>query len=493
MMNDSGKSDKFVVPEKQPNNDGAPAPPAEAVEGRNLIEGNSPQQNTCQTQSWENVSSALMAIRRAAKADKKMRFTALFHHVYSVDSLRQAFFALKRNATAGVDGETWQSYEEQLDANLFDLSKRLRAGAFKAKPVRRVYIPKPDGNQRPLGIPAIEDKLVQKAMVEVLNAIYESDFLGFSYGFRPGKSPHNALDALYVGLMKRKVNWVFDADIRDFFNAIDHEWMIKFIEHRIADRRIIRQIQKWLKAGVLEDGIRTEGEVGTPQGGNLSPLLANIYLHYVFDLWTHQWRQKHASSDVIVVRYADDFIVAFHLLKDARRYQFELKQRLQKFGLALHPDKTRLIEFGRFVYGARQKRGDGKPETFTFLGFTHMCGVRKDGIFTVIRRTSKKKMHDKLRLIRKELRRRMHMPIRDVGRWLRSVVTGHFNYYGVPTNIRALSQFREDVVRHWFKTLNRRSQRSRMTWKKMAAITAKYIPSARVKHPYPLERLHVIT
>jgi RNA-directed DNA polymerase len=493
MMNDCGKSDKSVVPEKQPNNDGVKAPSAEEVEGRDLTEGNSPQQNTHRTQCRESVPSALMAIRKAAKADKRMRFTALFHHVYNVENLRTAFFALKRNVAAGIDGETWQSYEEQLEENLCSLSERLKRGAFRAKPVKRVYIPKPDGKQRPLGIPSLEDKIVQKAMVEVLNAIYEADFLGFSYGFRPGKSPHNALDALYVGLLKRKVNWVFDADLRDFFNTIDHEWMIKFVEHRIADRRIVRLIQKWLKAGVLEDGIRTRGEVGTPQGGNLSPLLANIYLHYVFDLWTHQWRQKHASSDVIVVRYADDFIVAFHLLQDAKRFRFELKQRLQKFGLNLHPEKTRLIEFGRFVYDARRRRGDGKPETFQFLGFTHMCGTTKDGMFTVLRRTSKKKMQAKLRSIRTELRRRMHMPIRDVGKWLRAVVTGHFNYYGVPTNGRSLNMFRQAVTRHWFKTLRRRSQRSRMTWKKMSQLVATFLPSPRLTHPYPLERLHVTT
>lgn len=493
MTNDCGKSDKSIVPEKQPNKSGVDAPLAEAVEGRDLTKGNSLKQNTCQTQSWESVPKALEAIRKAAKRDKKMRFTALFHHVYNVDTLREAFLALKQNAAPGVDGATWESYEENLDQNLTDLSNRLRRGAYQAKPVRRVFIPKPDGSKRPLGVPSIEDKIVQKAMVQVLNAIYEAEFLGFSYGFRPGKSPHNALDALYVGFMKRKVNWVLDADIRDFFNAIDHGWMIKFIEHRIADKRILRMIQKWLRAGVLEDGALTRSEIGTPQGGNLSPLLANIYLHYVFDLWTHQWRNRYANSDVIVVRYADDFIVAFHLLKDAKRFQSELKQRLRKFGLVLHPNKTRLIEFGRFVYDARRRRGDGKPETFSFLGFTHMCGTRKDGVFTVIRRTEKKRMQAKLRSIRTELRKRMHMPIRDVGRWLRSVVTGHFNYYGVPTNAPMLYTFRHAVTRHWFKTLQRRSQRSRITWQKMSQLIAVYLPPARLTHPYPLNRLRVKT
>lgn len=493
MTNDCGKSDKSVVPEKQPNNRDAKAERAEAVEERDLTKGNSPQQNTRQTQSWGSVSSALAAIRKTAKANKKMKFTALFHHVYNIDTLRVAFFALKRKAAPGVDGETWQSYEQELEKNLANLSERLKRGAFRAQPVRRVNIPKPDGSRRPLGVPTLEDKLVQRAMVEVLNSIYEADFLGFSYGFRPKRSAHNALDALYVGMMKRKVNWVLDADIRDFFNTINHEWMIKFIEHRIGDRRIVRLIIKWLKAGVMEDGIQTPGEVGTAQGGSLSPLLANIYLHYVFDLWTQQWRGRYASSDVIVVRYADDFIVAFHLLKDAKRFKFELKQRLLKFGLVLHPEKTRLIEFGRFVYAARKRRGDSPPETFTFLGFTHMCGTRKDGVFTVIRHTSKKKMHAKLREIRVELRKRMHMPIRDVGLWLKAVVQGHFNYYGVPTNGRVLSQFRSDVIRHWLKTLRRRSQRTRMTWKRMLELAATYIPQARLTHQYPLERLRVTT
>lgn len=492
-MNDRGKSDKSVVPKKQLNNGDAEAPPAEAVEGRDLIEGNSPQQNACRTQSRESAPSALEAIRKAAKADKKMQFNALMHHVYNIDALRDSFYSLKRNAAKGVDGITWDSYEEKLATNLSNLSERLKKGAYRAKPVRRVYIPKPDGQLRPLGVPSLEDKIVQKTMVKVLNAIYETDFLGFSYGFRPGRKPHDALDALYVGFMKRKVNWVLDADIRDFFGAIDHGWMVRFIEHRISDKRVVRLIQKWLKAGVLEDGIRIQDDVGTPQGGNLSPLLANVYMHYVFDLWIQQWRTKSASSDVIVVRYADDFIVGFHYRRDAEQFLRELKVRLAKFNLELHPEKTRLIEFGRFVIDARKRRGNGKPETFDFLGFKHMCGVRKDGVFTVLRHTVKKRMRAKLKEVKTELRHRMHMPIADVGRWLRSVLTGYYNYYSVPTNTKQVNSFRNQVVLMWYHVLKRRSQRKRLTWKRMFKLVETWIPSVQIKHEYPLERFRVIT
>jgi len=493
MMNDSRESDKPVVPKKSANKSGQDSTFAEQMEGRGLTEGNSPEQNACQTQGWESVQSALEAIRKNAKADKKMQFTALLHHIYNVDALCHAFLSLKKNASPGVDGQTWQQYEENLIENLKDLSGRLKRGAYHAKPVRRAYIPKPDGRKRPLGVTALEDKIVQKATVAVLNAIYEADFLGFSYGFRPGRSQHNALDALYVGFMKRKVNWVLDADIRDFFTAIDFDWMIKFIEHRIADKRVVRLIQKWMRAGVLEDGEITRGEDGLPQGGCVSPVLANIYLHYVFDLWAHQWRCKYASSDVIVVRYCDDFIVGFHYKRDAETFLNELKARLAKFKLELHPEKTRLIEFGRFVIDARKRRGLGKPETFNFLGFRHMCGVRKDGIFTVLRQTVKTRMNAKLKEVKTELRKRMHQPIPEVGKWLRSVVGGHINYYGVPTNGKQLNSFRNQVIRHWLHTLRRRSQRHRMTWERMRQLADMWLPPARIKHPYPLERFGVRT
>jgi RNA-directed DNA polymerase len=355
MTNDSRKSDSSVVPAKSPNDAGQPG--EEAMEGRGLTKGNSHQQNASRTPSRTDAPSALERVRQAARRDKKMRFTALLHHVYDVARLRAAFLALKRDAAPGVDGETWRHYEQALEANLQDLSKRLKEGAYRAKPVRRVYIPKADGRQRPLGVPVLEDKLVQRATADVLNAIYETDFLGFSYGFRPGRSQHHALDALYVGLLTKKVSWVLDVDIRGFFDAIDHGWLVKFVEHRIADQRVVRLIQKWLNAGVLEDGVRTRVEEGTPQGGSASPLLANIYLHYVFDVWVQVWRQKRATGEVIVVRFADDIVLGFQVESDAKRFYAELTARMRKFRLELHPEKTRLLEFGRFAAERRARRG----------------------------------------------------------------------------------------------------------------------------------------
>ncbi len=375
MMNERGKSDRPVVPVKSSNNIGQPM--AEGIEGRGLTKGNPQQQNAPRTQSRTDAPSALERIRQAASKDKEMRFTALFHHIYAPEALRTAYLCLKREAAPGVDGETWRHYGEDLESNLQDLSHRLKQGAYRAMPVRRVYIPKADGRLRPLGVTALEDKIVQRAAVEVMNAIYETDFLGFSYGFRPKRSQHNALDALYTGLLTKKVNWVLDLDIRGFFDAISHEWLVKFIEHRIADRRVVRLIQKWLNAGVLEDGIRTRKEEGTPQGGSASPLLANIYLHYAFDLWAQAWRQKQAHGDVIVVRYADDIVVGFQNEADAKQFLAELTGRFRKFNLELHPDKTRLLQFGPFAARNRKRRGKGKPETFDFLGFTHICGKRR--------------------------------------------------------------------------------------------------------------------
>jgi group II intron reverse transcriptase/maturase len=423
-----------------------------------------------------------------------MRFTALLHHVYNLETLRAAYFGLKREAAPGVDGETWRHYGETLEGNLRDLSARLKRGAYRAKPVRRVYIPKADGRQRPLGVTALEDKLVQRATVEVLNAIYETDFLGFSYGYRPGRSQHNALDALYTGLLTRKVNWVLDVDIRGFFDAIDHGWLVKFVEHRIADRRVVRLIQKWLNAGVLEEGKRIRVEEGTPQGGSASPLLANIYLHYVFDLWVQAWRQKQARGDVIVVRFADDIVLGFQNKSDAERFWKELAERFGKFRLELHPEKTRLLEFGPFAAQNRRRRGQGKPETFNFLGFTHICGKkRSNGRFTVLRQTIRKRLQAKLSEVKAELRRRMHDPIPEVGKWLRSVVGGHIRYYGVPMNDRALSTFRFQVGRLWHRSLSRRSQNGRVLWDRMRRLINRWLPPARVCHPYPLRRLGVIT
>jgi group II intron reverse transcriptase/maturase len=423
-----------------------------------------------------------------------MRFTALFHHIYAPAALRTAYLCLKREAAPGVDGETWRHYGEALEDNLQDLSHRLKQGAYRAKPVRRVYIAKADGRLRPLGVTALEDKIVQRAAVEVMNAIYETDFLGFSYGFRPKRSQHNALDALYTGLLTKKVNWVLDLDIRGFFDAISREWLVKFIEHRIADRRVVRLIQKWLNAGVLEDGKRIRMEEGTPQGGSASPLLANIYLHYAFDLWAQAWRRKQAHGDVIVVRYADDIVVGFQSEADAKQFLAELTERFRKFSLELHPDKTRLLEFGSFAVRNRKRRGVGKPETFDFLGFTHICGKkRSNGYFTVKRQTIRKRQQAKLNSVKAELRQRMHAPIQDTGKWLRSVVSGHIRYYGVPMNSYALSTFRFKVGWLWHRALSRRSQNGRVSWDRMRRLIDRWLPSVRVYHPFPLRRMGVIT
>jgi len=436
----------------------------------------------------------LERVRQAAQRDRQGRFTALLHHVYNVEHLRAAYFALKRDAAPGIDGETWRHYGQALEENLADLSGRLKRGAYRAKPVQRAYIPKADGRQRPLGIPTLEDKLVQRATVDVLNAIYEADFLGFSYGFRSGRSPHHALDALYTGLLTRKVNWVLDADICDVFGAIDRGWLVKFVEHRIADRRVVRLIQKWLNAGVLEDGTRTWSETGTPQGGSASPLLANVYLHYVFDLWVQWWRRTQAYGEVIVVRFADDFIVGFQHRAEAERFLADLRERFAKFKLELHPEKTRLLEFGPYAAETRRRAGLGKPETFNFLGFTHICGKkRSNGRFTVLRQTIRKRLQAKLSEVKAELRRRLHVPIPEQGKWLRSVVEGHFRYYGVPMNYPALCLFRFQVGRLWHRALERRSQTARVLWSRMVRLIETWLPAPRICHPYPLRRMGVVT
>jgi RNA-directed DNA polymerase len=492
MMNGQGKSDRPEVPEKSPNNAGQLA--AEGMEGRGLAKGNPSQQNVSRTPSRNDAPSALERVRQAAKGDKKLRFTALLHHIYNLDTLRGAYLSLKREAAPGVDGETWRHYGEELEKNLRDLSARLQRGAYRAKPVRRVYIPKADGRQRPLGVTSLEDKIVQRAAVEVLNAIYETDFLGYSYGFRPGRSPHHALDALYTGLLTRKVNWVLDLDIKGFFDGISHPWLIKFVEHRIADWRVVRLIQKWLSAGVLEDGKHLRVEEGTPQGGSASPLLANIYLHYVFDLWVQAWRRKRAHGDVIVVRFADDIVLGFQVKSDAEQFWAELTERFRKFTLELHPEKTRLLEFGPFAVANRKRRGEGKPETFNFLGFTHICGKkRSNGMFTVVRQTIRKRLQAKLSEVKTELRRRLHHPVPEVGQWLRSVVSGHFRYYGVPMNAPALHIFRLQIGWLWHRALSRRSQNGRILWDRMRRLIKRWLPAVRVYHPYPLRRMGVIT
>lgn len=443
--------------------------------------------------SRSDLQSAQLRIRHAARKDKGLRFTTLWHHVYNIDCLREAYLGIKRHAAPGVDEQTWQQYGEELETNLHDLSGRLQRGAYQAKPVLRIYVPKADGSQRPIGIPVLEDKIVQRATVGILNNVYEIDFKGFSYGFRPRRSQHNALDAISVGINTQKVNWVFDADIRGFFDAIDHAWVIKFIEHRIADQRVVRHIKKWLNAGVLEDGELTRTEEGTPQGGSISPLLANIYLHYVFDLWADSWRRQTGRNKVTIVRFADDFVVGFQSRTDAEQFQKELKERLKGFNLELHADKTRLIEFGLFAAENRKKRGEGKPETFDFLGFTHISGKNRKGKFAVLRQTMRKKMQRKLAELKQELRKRMHTPITEVGKWLRSVLLGHYRYYGVPNNSRRLSAFRYHLLCYWKWTLRRRSQRQRTTWERMNLIATRWLPLPRIYHPYPEERLRVTT
>jgi len=490
-MNERGKSDGPEVPTKSPNNAAGAA--AEAMEGRGPAKGNADPQNAPRTQSrTHGAPSALDRVREAARRDRKQRFTALFHHL-TLDRLRQAFFALERKAAAGVDGVTWQQYREELEENLQGLHRRLHRGAYRASPSRRVFIPKADGRERPLGIATLEDKIVQRATVEVLNAIYEVDFLGFSYGSRPGRGQHDALDALVVGFKHKKVNWVLDADLRDFFSTISHEWLVRFIEHRIADRRIVRLVQKWLRAGVLHEGKKTVEEAGSPQGATASPLLANVFLHYVFDLWVEHWRRHHARGDVVVVRYVDDIVLGFQYVSDAWRFQNELEERLSKFGLKLHPEKTRRLRFGRFASRDAALAGGGKPGTFDFLGFTHLCGKTREGRFQIFRRTSKARMRATLKALRGHLMRSRHRPIPEQGAWLRRVLQGYFQYYAVRSNGKRLCAFRTQVTRSWLHALRRRSQRHRMTWDRMSRLADRWLPPVRILHPWPEERFYAKT
>ena len=506
-MNESGKSDKSVVPMKSAKIDYWEFHQwyVERMKGRDLAKDKGedqipasaePVKQVDGTQSpvatSEDLHSALDRIRQAACRDKELKFTSLWHHVYNIDRLRAAYRACKHSAAAGVDGQTWQAYGKELESNLRNLSERLARGTYQAKPVKRVYIPKADGKQRPIGIPVLEDKIVQRATVAVLNAICEADFLGFSYGFRPGRSAHMALDALAVGIQNRKVSWLLDADIRGFFDTLSHEWLVRFVQHRIADDRVVRHIQKWLNAGVMEEGKHVEQEEGTPQGGSISPLLANLYLHYVFDLWAEQWRQTRAQGDVIIVRYADDFVVGFQHESDARRFLEELRERFRQFNLELHADKTRVIEFGRFATERRERRGQGKPMTFNFLGFTHTCDKTRSGQFIVLRQTMARRMHAKLKELNKSLRRRMHLPLCEAGRWLGQVLRGHYQYFAVPRNYPALSLFRDRVRRLWQRALSRRSQKGRIGEGAMSRIAARWLPNPRIYHPYPEARLRVM-
>jgi group II intron reverse transcriptase/maturase len=488
MMHDQKKSDLSILAVKSMNNDEKSS--AESMERRERAEGNAVENYMCRTPSRESVYQGLDRVRQAAKANKKEKFTALLHHV-DVDLLRSAFYGLNRDAAPGIDGVTWKEYEQNLEANLIDLHARVQRGAYRALPSRRKYIPKPDGRQRPLGVAALEDKIIQRAVVEVLNVIYETYFMGFSYGFRPRRSQHDALDALAVGITRTKVNWIWDADVSRFFDSVSHEWLIKFMEHRIGDSRIIRLIRKWLKAGVMEDGEVNIPEVGTPQGSVASPLLGNIYMHYVFDLWAERWRRHHAQGNVIFVRYADDIVAGFEHEADAKRFHADVQQRVEQFALSLHPEKTRLIEFGRFAAENRARRGLSKPETFNFLGFTHICGRSRQGKFQLKRKTRRDRMRDRLQKIKEEMRRRMHLSIPEQGKWLRQVVIGYFAYHAVPTNSRRIGAFRYYVVNLWRQALKRRSQKDHTTWERIARIASDWLPAPRILHPWPEARFAV--
>jgi RNA-directed DNA polymerase len=491
MMNDREKSHSAIVAGKLANNASATrADAAEPVEPRAGTKRNAGEQSTHRTQSRARVTQALARVRKTARQRKKEKFTALFHHL-SVDLLREAFLVLKRDAAPGMDGLRWQAYAADLERNLTDLHARVQRGAYRASPSRRTYIPKADGRQRPLAVVALEDKIVQRATVAVLNCIYEEEFLGFSYGFRPKRSQHDALDALAVGITDKKVNFILDADVRSFFDEVSQRWLIRFVEHRIGDPRIIRLIQKWLKAGVLEDGVVTVSEKGTGQGSVISPLLANVYLHYVFDLWAERWRRREATGGMMIVRYADDIVVGFAHEVDARRFWNAMRKRFEEFALSLHPEKTRLIEFGRQAANRRERSGLGRPETFNFLGFTHICGRSRHGKFLLKRKSRRDRMRGKLTEIKEEMRRRMHQPIPEQGRWLAQVVRGYFAYHAVPTNSATIGAFRHHVVDLWRCSLSRRSQKGRITWQRIKQIADDWLPKAQILHPWPQQRFAV--
>lgn len=483
------KSDLPIVPTNLANNASVFA--AELVEGRGRTKRNAVLQSRDLTQSRATLSQAQHRIGEAAKRNKQAKLTALFHHL-TVDCLRVAFFSLKKSAAAGSDGLRWQTYAEDLEPRLQDLHSRLMCGAYRARPSRRVMIPKADGRKRPLGIAGLEDKIVQAAVVSILTPVYEAMFLGFSYGFRPGRSQHDALDALAFGINRRKVNWILDADIRTFFDTINHDWLVTFVEHRVADKRIVRLIRKWLKAGVLEEDRLVETEEGTPQGAVISPLLANIYLHYVYDLWAQAWRSRHADGQVIIVRYADDTVVGFQYRRDAERFLGALNARLATFSLPLHSAKTRLIEFGRYALANRQGRGQGKPETFDFLGFTHYCTTKRNSEdFQLGRKTMRKRLRAKLKEIGEALKRHRHKPLCEQGQWVGRVVQGYFQYHAVPTNTHVLFGFRKRVGDLWLKALRRRSQRDRFAWKRLQMLMDRYLPAVRILHPWPDARFRL--
>jgi RNA-directed DNA polymerase len=490
-MHADEESDEVVVPVKRLNNEGLPS--AETVEGRTSPKGNGGETAAVRTLRRDTASNGLIAVRRAARQSKSVRFSALLHHI-TIDLLKQSYRSLERDSAPGNDGVTWQAYGENLEEKLKELHDRVHRGSYRARPARRTYIPKADGSKRPLSILCLEDKIVQQAVATVLEAIYEEDFLGLSYGFRPGRGQHDALDALHVGILRKRVNWVLDADIQGFFDAMAHAWIIRFLEHRIADKRILRLIAKWLKVGVVEDGRVTRSACGAPQGAVISPILANVYLHYVYDLWVHRWRRNKASGDMIVIRYADDTIVGFEREHEARVFLDDLKERMRKFELALHPDKTRLIRFGRYAAKQREKLGEGKPETFDFLGFTHFCTrSRKRGSFVIGRKTIKKRMLRRLQEVKTELRKRMHDPVAKTGRWVNQMLQGHLNYFAVSGNDPSLWWFFNEVRWRWLKSLKRRSQKAFLHWDEFTRLTDRFFPSIRILHPLPCHRFDART
>jgi group II intron reverse transcriptase/maturase len=488
MMHGPEESDSVIVAVKPTNK--AESSVAEPVEPRTETKGNADQQSTRRAQDRGSVSQALERVRKVARQRKKERFTSLLHHV-DPTMLRTAFYAMKRDAAPGVDGMTWKTYERDLDCRIEELHARVKSGAYRALPSRRSYIPKEDGSKRPLAVAALEDKIVQRAVAAVLSAIHEEDFLGFSYGFRPKRSQHDALDALIVGISSKKVNYILDADIRSFFTEVSQQWVVRFLEHRIGDTRILRLVQKWLRAGVLEDGIVTIEEKGTGQGSVISPLLANVYLHYVFDLWAERWRRREATGDMIMVRYADDIVVGFQHERDARRFWDAMRDRLREFSLSLHPEKTRLIEFGRFAAQNCKRRGRSKPDTFKFLGFVLICDKSRRGDFQVRRKSRQDRMRAKLREIKEALRQRINRPIPETGKWLAHVVSGYFAYHAVPTNGLALSAFRYHVLVLWHRQLCRRSQRARVLWTRMTKLADEFLPKPQLLHQWPNVRFAV--
>ena len=490
-MNASEKSDETIVPKIAPNNECVHS--AEVMEERVSPKRNTSQATAAQTQSWSPALIGLAGVRQAAQRKKDVPFTALLHHI-TVSLLTQSYYALKRNSASGIDGVTWQAYQENLNENLLRLHSKIHSGNYRPKPARRTMIPKADGTERPLSILCLEDKIAQQAVVFVLEAIYEEDFLGFSYGFRPGKGQHDALDALSVGIYRKRVNWVLDADIQKFFDMMNHDWMLRFLEHRLGDKRLLRLITAWLKVGVMDGDHRRKAHIGAPQGAVISPILANVYLHYVLDLWAHKWRRQSSRGDMMIIRYADDSVFGFEYEDDAHHFLTEMRMRMNKFGLTIHPDKTQLICFGKYAIGMRKNRGEGSPATFDFLGFTHYCTLGyKRKTFVIGRKTIRKRMRASLRVIKAELRKRWHDPLAKTGRWIKRILQGHLNYFSVPGNDRSIWLFFGEVRRHWLKRIRTRSQRGFMSWEKFVKITAPYFPKIRVVHPHPRQRFGVRT